>query len=81
MRVLPLLIVAVIILFFSGLIVPERSKRLQGWIDQRLQVGEEKGRRKAGWAGNWTAKSLQAGQTINAAVVRAGRRLRDWLPF
>jgi hypothetical protein len=79
MRVLPLLIVAVIVLFFAGLIAPERSRRLQAWIDDRLQKGRRKGDRSAGWVGDWTARSLGYGQRINAAVIKAGRAVRDWL--
>ena len=81
MRVLPLLIIAMIVLFLSGLVVPQRSKRLQAWVDGRLQVGRRKGERNAGWVGDWTARSLKAGQAINTAVVRAGRAVRDKLPF
>jgi hypothetical protein len=80
MRLL-LLLIAMIVLFFSGLIVPERSKRLQGWVDERLESVEQKGWRNGGRVGDWTAKSLHAGQSINAAVVRAGRRVRERLPF
>jgi hypothetical protein len=80
MRVLPLVIIAVVVLFFAGLILPERSKRLQRWVDERLEDGEQKGWRSGGWVGDWTARSLHAGQSINAAAVRAGRGLRRRLP-
>jgi hypothetical protein len=76
MRIIPLLIIAVIVLFFAGLIVPERSKRLQRWVDERLEDGEQQGWRKGGRVGDWTAKSLHGGQSVNAAVVRAGRGVR-----
>jgi hypothetical protein len=79
MRVLPLLILAVILLFLAGLIAPQRSRRLQAWIDGRLQKGRKKGDRSAGWVGDWTASSLEYGQRINAAVIRAGRAVRDRL--
>jgi hypothetical protein len=81
MRILPLLIIATIVLFFAGLIVPQRSKRLQAWVDGKLQVGKPKSEHNAGWVGDWTAKSLKAGQTVNKAAVRAGRKVRDKLPF
>jgi hypothetical protein len=80
-RVLPLLILGTIVMFMSGLIAPERSKRLQGWVDGRLQKVKKKGERNAGWVGDWTAKSFRAGQRINTAAVRTGRRLRKKLPF
>jgi hypothetical protein len=80
MRVLPILVIAVLVLFFAGLIVPGRSKRLQIWVDERLQQGREKGRRNAGWVGDWTAKSMKAGQRLNARVVSAGRAVREKLP-
>ena len=79
MRVLPLLIIAVIVLFFAGLIAPRRSKRLQAWVDGKLQQGKAKGDRRYGWVGDWTARSLHWGQKVNAAAVRAGRRVRDTL--
>jgi hypothetical protein len=77
MRVLPLLVVAVIVLFFAGLIVPQRSKRLQRWIDDRLQTGKQKSSSRAGFVGDWTAKSLRYGQAINETVVTAGRKVRQ----
>jgi hypothetical protein len=79
MRVLPLLIIAVIVLFFAGLIAPQRSKRLQAWVDGKLQQGKVKGDRGYGWVGDWTARSLHWGQKVNAAAVRAGRRVRGGL--
>ena len=81
MRILPLLIIATIVLFFAGLVAPQRSRRLQAWVDGKLQVGKRKSEQNAGWVGDWTAKSLKAGQTVNKAVPRAGRKARDKLPF
>jgi hypothetical protein len=81
MRILPILILGTIVLFVSGVVAPQRSKKLQGWVDDRLSQGERKGERRAGWVGDWLAKCLRAGQTVNAAAVRSGRRVRGWLPF
>jgi hypothetical protein len=81
MRILPLLIIATIVLFFAGLIAPQRSKRLQAWVDGKLRVGRRKGEENAGRFGDWTARSMKAGQKLNTKVVRAGRKVRDKLPF
>ena len=55
MRLLPIVVIGTIILFFTGLIAPRRSKRLERWIDERLRKGQRKGARKAGWLGDMTA--------------------------
>ena len=76
MRVIPLLL----LLFFAALIAPRKSKRLERWIQHRLEKGKRKGRRKAGFLGDWTAKSLHWGQRMVDALMSAGRRVRGWLP-
>jgi hypothetical protein len=80
MKALPLLILASIVLFLAALIAPRRSKRLQRWIKDRLQKGKQKGRRKAGWVGDWTAKSLDWGQRWLDTVMSGGRKARGKLP-
>jgi hypothetical protein len=76
MRILPLLLLAMLVLFLAGLIVPRKSRRMQRWTNDRLQVAKEKGDRRAGFVGDWTAKSLDWGQTLVTKAAEAGRRLR-----
>jgi hypothetical protein len=80
MKAIPLLIIGSIVLFFAALIAPQRSKRMQRWIKDRLRKGERKGWRRAGFLGDWTAKSLQWGQDWVDTVMRGGRKSRDKLP-
>jgi len=79
-RILPIIILGTIFLFFAGLVAPRRSQRLERWIDQRLQDGRDKGRHNAGWVGDWTAKSLAWGQRLVNGALHLGRRVRDRLP-
>jgi hypothetical protein len=76
MRLIPLLL----IFFLAALIAPRKSKRLERWMQRRLEKGKRKGRRNAGFLGDWTAKSLLWGQKAVDAVMSAGRRARRWLP-
>jgi hypothetical protein len=80
MRALPLIIIGTVVLFLTGLIAPRRSKRLERWIDRRLQQARRKGKRRAGRIGDWTAKSLAYGQRLADAALAGGRRVRSWLP-
>jgi hypothetical protein len=80
MRLLPIIIIGTIVLFFTGLIAPRRSKRLERWIDRRLRKAQRKGARNAGRIGDWTAKSLAYGQRLADGALACGRRLRRWLP-
>jgi hypothetical protein len=80
MRLLPVVILGTVVLFFAGLIAPRRSKRLGRWIDRRLEQGRLKSRRKAGRIGDWMAKSLRFGQRLADGALRVGRRARGWLP-
>jgi hypothetical protein len=80
MRAIPLLILGTIVLFLAALIAPRRSKRLQRWIKQRMQKGERKANRNAGRLGDWTAKSLDWGQSWVDKVMRGGRKTRGKLP-
>ena len=73
---LPLIVVAAIVLFFAGLIVPRRSKRLEAWIDRRLERGEEKGADSAGRLGDWTAKTLRLSRRASDRILESGRGVR-----
>jgi hypothetical protein len=80
MRVLPLLILGTLILFLAALIAPRKSRRLQRWIKRRMQKGERKGHRNAGFVGDWTAKMLDLGQRWIDRVMAGGRKTRAKLP-
>ena len=80
MRLLvPLVLLSLILLFVISVAAPRKSKRLQGWIDERLERGQEKGDRSAGRVGNWTAKTLDFTQRAADKTSQAGRRLHDRL--
>lgn len=80
MRILvPLVLLSLVVLFVTGVVAPRRSWRLQGWIDRRLERGQEKGGRSAGRVGNWTAKTLAFTQRAADKTTQAGRRVRDRL--
>ena len=76
---LPLVLISLVLLFVTSVVAPRKSKRLQGWIDERLEGGQEKGDRSGGRIGNWTAKTLDLTQRAADKASRAGRRLRDRL--
>src|SRR5918997_5269960 len=72
MRLLvPLVLVSLVFLFLISVLAPRKSKRLQGWIDERLERGQEKGDRSAGRIGNWTAKTLAFTQRAADSTSRA----------
>ena len=79
-RLLPILILGTVGLFFAGLIAPRRSKRLEAWIDNRLKRTRRKSERNAGRIGDWTARSLWYGQRLADGALEFGRRVRRWLP-
>lgn len=77
LRALPIILIVALVLFLAGLIAPRKSKRLEGWISDRLERGQQKGRRGAGFLGDWTAKALHWGQKLLEGAASAGRRARD----
>ncbi len=80
MRLLvPLVLISLALLFVISAVAPRKSKRLQGWIDERLERGQQKGDRSAGRVGNWTAKTLSFTQRAADKTSQAGRRLHDRL--
>ncbi|MFL5820460.1 MAG: hypothetical protein ACJ76S_07235 [Solirubrobacteraceae bacterium] len=79
MRILPVLLVAMVVLFVTGLIAPRASKRVELWMDNRLDRLEAEGDRRAGFLGDWTAKLLAWGQRLLNAAVTIGRGLRGKL--
>ena len=82
MRILlVLLVVACVVLFFAGLIVPRRSKRLQRRWDRLIRRGERKGDRNAGKVGDATEASLRWTRKAGDKSAEAGRAARDKLPL
>jgi hypothetical protein len=76
MRILPILVVAMVVPFLTGLIAPRASKRVERWMDRRVDQVEAEGDRRAGFGGDWTARLLSWGQRLLDAAVEAGRGLR-----
>jgi hypothetical protein len=77
MRILPALVIAMVVLFLIGLIAPRASRRVERWMNDRLDKVEAKSDRRAGFVGDWTAKLLSWGQRLLDAAVEAGRGLRS----
>jgi len=73
---LPVFVLLLVVLFFVGVFAPRRSRRLQGWIDDRMERQEEQGDRSHGRLGNWTAKALDFIQRATDAALRGGRKVR-----
>ena len=81
MRVLvPLVLLSLVVLFVVSVVAPRKSKRLQRWLDGRLERAQQKGDRSAGRLGNWTAKTLALTQGAADKTSQTGRRVRDRLP-
>jgi di/tricarboxylate transporter len=78
-RALPLIVVGLVVLFAAGLIAPRKSVRLQRWMDDRLEEGQERSDRRWGKLGDWLATSLGWLQRAGDATAEAGRRLRERL--
>jgi hypothetical protein len=79
MRILPVLLLAMLVLFVIGLVAPRASRRVERWMNRRLDKIEAEGDRHAGFVGDWTAKLLSWGQRLLDAAVAAGRGLRGKL--
>jgi len=79
MRALPIILIVAVVLFLTGLIAPQKSRRLQAWINDRLERAEQKANRRAGFLGDWTAKTLRWGQKLVDAAASLGRRARGRL--
>jgi hypothetical protein len=76
MRILlALVLVACVVLFFTGLVAPERSRKLQRKFIGLMLRGEHRGEDKAGKLGDATAKSFEVSRRMGNASARAGRRI------
>ena len=77
MRILlPLAVLTLIAFFITGAVAPRKSRRLERWVDDRLEKGEEHGARRAGRLGDWTAKALDLCRRASDKALELGRRLR-----
>lgn len=74
-----LVVVAFVVLFFAGLLMPGRSWRLQARFSDLLRRGERKSDGRAGTAGDMTQTGLERARKAGVGSARAGRRLRDKL--
>ena len=78
MRVLLLVIVLVcIVLFVAGVFAPERSKRMQTWVAQKLHMGERHADEKAGKVGDLTNSMLEKSRSATNASARGGRKVNE----
>lgn len=73
---LPVVVLVLIGLFITGVIAPRRSRRVERWIDDRLERGEQRSTRRAGRLGDWTAKSLDVSHRAANKALQLGRRVR-----
>jgi hypothetical protein len=73
---LPVFVLGLVVLFSIGVFAPRRSRRLQDWIDDRMERKEERGERSHGRIGNWVATALDWMQRAADAALRGGRRVR-----
>ena len=77
MRVLlPLVVLTLIGLFVTGAVAPRKSRRVERWIDDRLERAEDKSARRAGRVGDWAAKMLDLSRRAGDKALELGRRLR-----
>jgi hypothetical protein len=91
-RILLVLIVLVcVVLFLAGVFAPERSKKMQRWVAEKLRQGERKGDEEAGKLGdmtntmleksrNATDKSAEGGRAVHDKAAEAGSAVGDKLP-
>jgi hypothetical protein len=78
MRILLVLIVVVcIVLFFAGVFAPERSKRMQRWVADKLRKGERKGDENAGKLGDMTTAMLEKSRQATDNSAESGRAVHD----
>jgi hypothetical protein len=78
MRILLLLIVVVcVVLFVAGVVAPERSKKMQHWIAEKLRRGERKGDENAGKLGDMTNTMLEKSRTATDKSAEGGRKVNE----
>jgi hypothetical protein len=73
---LAVVLVVCVVLFFTGIVSPRRSERLQRRFGGLMLRGEHKGEKKAGKVGDATAKSFEVSRRMANASARAGRKVR-----
>ncbi len=77
MRILlPVAVVTLIGLFMTGVVAPRKSRRVEFWIDERLERAEDKSFRRAGRIGDWIAKFLDFSRRAGDKALELGRRVR-----
>ena len=78
MRILLVLIVLVcVVLFLAGVFAPERSKKMQSWVAQKLRKGERKGDENAGKLGDVTNTMLEKSRKATDKSAEGGRAVHD----
>ena len=76
-RLLVLGLLAFLVLFLIGVVVPRRSHRVQRKLEEKTRAGEERADERAGKLGDATSKSLELFRRGGVRSVKAGRRARE----
>ena len=72
-------IVLCVVLFFTGVLRPGRSRRMQGGVDNLSMKGEEKSDQSAGPVGDATESSLRVARKAVDKSAEKGREAHDKL--
>ena len=73
--------VACVALFVIGVVAPERSRKAQRAVDQKLDKLEGEATRGPGRLAKWLAKPFGKSEKATNKSARAGRKTRSKLPF
>ena len=77
--VAPLIVFLFLGLFLVAAMAPLRGRRLERWVDGKLETGEEHGHDKGGRFGDLSAKSIRVLRRGANNSATAGRRVRKKL--
>ena len=71
------LVIVCIVLFLTGVIAPNRSRKMQSSVDELSRKGEAKSNRSAGRVGDATQTALEKARGAADASAEAGRQVND----
>jgi hypothetical protein len=83
MKILLLAVIAAVVcvvLFVTGVLLPARSRRMQGHVDRLTSKGEQKGKRRAGRLGDLTGEALARMRRAADKSAEKGREIHDEVP-
>ena len=81
MIVVGIAVVACVVLFVTGFLAPQLSKKPQYRIDRLLSKGIGKAGKAPGRLGKWLAQPFGKSEKATNKSARAGRKARFKLPF